>query len=67
MLVEKIKELEFNGASGDMMGTRGENGEGGMDKLEGFKGAGWTLSDLVFRVEAGLVTGLEGDPGCAIR
>ena len=49
-----------------MMGTRGENGEGGMDKLEGFKGAGWTLSDLVFRVEAGLVTGLEGDPGCAI-
>ena len=64
--MEKIKELEFNGASGGVMGTRGENGEGGMDSLEGLKGAGWTLSDLVFRAEAGLITSLEGDSDCAI-
>ena len=48
------------------MGTRGENWEGGIDRLEDLKGAGWTLSDLVFRVEAGLVTSLEGDFGCVI-
>jgi len=64
--VEKIKELEFNGASGGVMGTRGENGEGGVDRLEGLKGAGWALSDLGFRVEAGLATSPEGDSGCAI-
>ena len=63
--MEKIKELEFNGAS-CVMGTRGENGEGGVDRLEGLKGAGWALSGFVFRVEGGLVTSLEGDSGCAI-
>ena len=48
------------------MGTRGENREGGIDRLEGLKGVGWILSDLVFMVEAGLVTSLEGDSSCAI-
>ena len=61
-----MEKIKLNGASGGVMGTRGENREGGIDRLEGLKGVGWILSDLVFMVEAGLVISLEGDSSCAI-